>query len=93
MIIVSGKIYVTPGTRDAFIEQSLGAVKSARETSGCIDFVVAADPLESNRVNIYEAWNSESELNLFRGSGPDSDIASMIESAEVKEHRVEPNDT
>jgi quinol monooxygenase YgiN len=89
MIIVSGRIYVEVENRDLFIKKSLIAVEAARQNKGCRDFVVAADPLEKNRVNIYEEWESEDELNEFRGSGPDSDISSLIVSAEVSQHKVE----
>jgi hypothetical protein len=32
---------------------------------------VAADPIEPDRVNIYEEWESEEALLTFRGAGPD----------------------
>lgn len=88
MIIVSGKIHVVAGSRGRFLEKSMPAMKLARGTRGCLDFVVAADPLEENRVNIHEEWNSESELHAFRGSGPGANIGALIESAHVTEHEV-----
>ncbi|MGH7418441.1 MAG: putative quinol monooxygenase, partial [Candidatus Rokuibacteriota bacterium] len=56
MIIVSGRIYVRPGQRDAFLAASMEAVAAARRSPGCLDFVVAADPIEPDRVNVYEQW-------------------------------------
>lgn len=91
MIIVSGKIYLTPGTRDRFLERSMDAVRSARDTRGCFDFVIAADPIEPDRVNVYEEWNSEAELHAFRGAGPDSCMTSLIESTHINEHTVYSN--
>lgn len=88
MIIVSGRIYVEADNRDLFINRSLEAMKAARQRKGCKDFVIAADPIEKNRVNIYEEWESEEELAEFRGSGPDSDISSLIVSTEVSQHIV-----
>jgi len=44
MIIVSGRIYVRPGARLQFLSSSLEAVAQARQSRGCRDFVVAADP-------------------------------------------------
>jgi quinol monooxygenase YgiN len=46
MLIVSGSIYVRPGTREAFLTRSGEAVAQARRAWGCRDFVVAADPIE-----------------------------------------------
>ena len=88
MIIVSGQIYLDESDREAFLARSLDAVAQARRVPGCLDFVVAADPLESNRVNIYERWQSESALEAFRGGGPGPDIESLIVSAEVARYQI-----
>jgi len=37
MIIVSGRIYVRGGRRDAFLAASMEAVMAARRSSGCLD--------------------------------------------------------
>ena len=88
MIIVSGKLYLRSGTRDAFLATSTDAVKGARNTLGCRDFVVAADPLEPERVNVYEMWDSEEASLAFRGSGPDEGSASIILRASVARHVI-----
>ena len=88
MIIVSGRIYVRPGTRQDFLTSSLEAVAQARSSLGCRDFVVAADPIEPNRVNVYEEWESEEALLIFRGHGPDQDLSSSIVRADVSRHVV-----
>lgn len=88
MIIVSGKIYVHPSQRAAFLERSRHAVALARRTPGCLDFVVAADPFEPDRVNVYEEWRSESGLEAFRGEGPGNEMSAMIVRAEVARHHV-----
>jgi quinol monooxygenase YgiN len=88
MIIVSGKLYVRPERREAFLAASLDAMVQARRASGCLDFVVAADPLEPGRVNVYERWDSEAALMAFRGEGPGSDLSSEILRADVRRHHV-----
>ena len=88
MIVVSGKIFVRAGTRESFLESSTKAVMQARKTPGCQDFVVAADPLEPDRVNVYEAWDSEEVLSTFRESGPDESLQSVIVRASVSRHVV-----
>jgi len=88
MIIVSGRIYVRPGTRQIFLTRSAAAVAHARQTKGCLDFVVAADPVESDRVNVYEEWESEEALLRFRGDGPGEDLSSSIVRAKVARHIV-----
>jgi len=88
MIIVSGRIYVRPGARDEFLKLSTEAVVQARRSTGCLDFVVAADPIESDRVNVYEEWESEQALVAFRGDGPGDDLSSQIVRAKVARHIV-----
>lgn len=88
MIIVSGRIHVRAGTRQKFLDASAEAVVAARASPGCRDFVVAADPVEADRVNVYEEWESEKALLAFRGSGPDADLSSLIVRAEVMRHIV-----
>jgi hypothetical protein len=50
--------------------------------------VVAADPLESDRVNVYEEWESEEALVTFRGDGPDHELSASIVRADVSRHVV-----
>ena len=88
MIIVSGQIYVHPEARQGFLTSSLDAVLQARRSSGCRDFVVAADPVEPDRVNVYEEWDSEEALLAFRGAGPAPDLRASIVRANVFRHVV-----
>ncbi len=88
MIIVSGRIFLRPGTRQRFLTSSVEAVARARRTRGCFDFAVSADPIDPDRVNVYEQWESEEALLAFRGEGPDEDLTSNIERAEVSRHVV-----
>lgn len=88
MIIVSGKLYVRSGTIDAFLAASAEAMAAARIARGCRDFIVAADPIEETRVNVYEEWETEADLRAFRGDGPDQSLTSVVERASVKRHNI-----
>ena len=88
MIIVSGRMTIRPGERTAFLAASRDATEAARRTAGCRDFIVAADPLEDDRVNVYEEWESEDALLAFRGGGPDTGMADLIVDAHVRRHAV-----
>ena len=88
MIIVSGRLRINEGRREEFVAASLPAVEQARGTEGCLDFVVAADPLDSDRVNVYEEWESEDALRAFRGEGPGGDLGGMIADADVSTREV-----
>lgn len=64
------------------------SIAQARCAAGCLDFVVAADPLEPGRVNVYERWDSEAALTAFRGDGPGADLTSEILRADVQRYDV-----
>jgi len=88
MLIVSGRLYLQPGRRDDFLKLSLEAVAQARQASGCKDFEVAADPLDTNRVNVYEEWVSEEQLLAFRNAESAGSMFSLIERFDVLKHDV-----
>jgi len=88
IVIVSGRIYVTPGQREGFLASSRDAVIEGRRAPGCRDFVVAADPVDPDRVNVYEEWDSDTHLEAFRGAGPPPELTHVIARAEVSRHRV-----
>ncbi|MBB3666227.1 quinol monooxygenase YgiN [Prauserella sediminis] len=92
MIIVSGHLRVHPHDRDRFLELSRPAVSAARTTAGSHDFAVSADPVDDDRVNIYERWADRDTLEAFRGDGPSDDIAALIANAEIQEFTTVPSD-
>ena len=88
MIIVAGHLLISEGKRQEFLDASYPSVIEARVAAGCRDFVVSADPIEVERVNVYEAWDTEAQLLEFRGSGPSDDMNSLIVSASVSQYEV-----
>jgi len=87
-IIVAGKLKVKSGSRDEFIEKSREAISQARKLDTCEDFSVSPDPVDENRVNIFEKWVSRSPLDEFRKSGPDNDLFLLVESFDVNEYEI-----
>ncbi|MFC7613699.1 putative quinol monooxygenase [Actinokineospora soli] len=69
-MIVAGSLRIAPGRRDEFVAASSPAVVQARATPGCLDFVVAADPVDPDRAVVFERWDSVDALKAFRGAGP-----------------------
>jgi len=45
-------------------------IEAGRRTAGCRDFMVAADPLEDDRVNVYEEWQSEETMLASEATVP-----------------------
>ena len=87
-IIVAGKLTIKSGSRDEFIVKSCEAILQARNNEACEEFSVSPDPIDLNRVNIFEKWQSRSTLDAFRDSGPKSDILSLVESFDVNEYEI-----
>ena len=87
-IIVAGKLTIKPGSRDDFLAQSLDAVLVARTNEGCEDFSVSPDPIDPDRVNIFEKWKVRSALENFRKTGPENNLFSLVENFDVNEYDV-----
>jgi len=87
-IIVAGKLTIKSGSRDEFVEKSREATLLARKEEACEDFAVSPDPIDLSRVNIFEKWRSKSALDVFRESGPESNMFSLVESFDIKEYEV-----
>lgn len=62
---MSGKLYLKTGAMKKFLAASAQAIALARNSPGCRDFVVAADPIEPDRVNVYEEWKLENALFTY----------------------------
>lgn len=88
MLIISGHLTVAPADRDAYVADCRIVVGLARKSPGCLDFAITADSLDVGRINVYECWETEEELEAFRGSGPDSDTADRILDASVVRYSV-----
>jgi quinol monooxygenase YgiN len=63
MLIVAGPGYVDPDRRATLLAALAPSLRQVRTTPGCLDYVVAADPIEADRVNIYERWESATALD------------------------------
>lgn len=88
MIIVSGKIYVDAVDRDSYLEDCHQLIDLARRSSGCLDFHLAGDPMEPDRINVFEQWETAADVAAFRGSGPTSDQQTAIRDAQVFQHEI-----
>ncbi len=88
MIIVAGWLQVDRVDRDRYVADCIAVVQQARTAPGCLDFTITADPVEQDRVNVYERWESDAQLERFRGSGPDAEQTAQIRDAQVRKYRI-----
>lgn len=63
-------------------------VRQARTSPGCLDFAITADPVELDRIHVYERWESDTHLERFRGAGPASEQTTQLRDAQVRKHRI-----
>jgi quinol monooxygenase YgiN len=88
MVIVSGHLSVDPTERLSYVEGCREVVRLARAAPGCLDFAISADLLDEGRVNVYERWASQADVEAFRGSGPSGDQQAALLAASVAEYDV-----
>jgi len=88
MVIVAGPIHVDPEARQAYLDGCRSVIEQARRAPGCLDFHLAADPLDPSRINVFEQWASAADVEAFRGSGPSGEQAAEVRSAAVFQHEV-----
>jgi quinol monooxygenase YgiN len=62
MVIVQGAFAVKPDERDRFLEATTAGIRSSRAEEGCLEYVMAADPLDPGRVVLSERWESMEHL-------------------------------
>lgn len=86
MVIVAGSIHVT--NREEYLRGCVAIVDAARAARGCLDFALSPDVTESTRINVYERWESDEDLERFRGSGPESDQQTQILDADIRKYRI-----
>lgn len=88
MIIVAGHLVVDPDDRSAALDARRKVIAAARSADGCLDFHLSADPLEDDRINVFERWDSVAAVEAFRGSGPDADQQQSIRGADIAQYEI-----
>lgn len=88
MIIVSGWLRLEPETRQQYLDQCRPVIEMARAAPGCQDFHLSADPIETDRINVFEKWDTADSVEQFRGSGSTDDQQAAIVGAQVEQHEI-----
>ena len=88
MVIVAGHIVVDPSQREAYLADCGAVVEAARRAPGCLDFAITADLVEPGRINVLERWETQADVEAFRGSGPSEEQGAAMLSASVAEYDV-----
>jgi quinol monooxygenase YgiN len=82
MVILQGVFSVKPDDREQFLQASIEGMRSSRQEEGCLEYVIAADPLDSGRVVLSERWESMDHLQRhLQGQSAKPDDSAQHENA------------
>ena len=90
MLIVAGWLQVQADQRGTYLAVANEASRHARASTGCLEFVQAADPLSPGRIIDFERWESAGDLDAFRasGSGQEPVVLPEVLDADVKRYLI-----
>ena len=88
MIIVSGWLRTHPEGRAVYLDACRPVIEAARAAPGCVDYHLTADPLDPERINVFEQWENAESVDQFRQAGPDAEMAEAILAANVQQHEI-----
>lgn len=63
MIVVQGVFRVAPEDRERFLAESVETQRISRAEPGCVEYAIAADPVEPDRVVLTERWERRTDLD------------------------------
>ena len=88
MIIIAGHTLTESGKRDAAVQAFCEMQERARKHDGCLDLSISADPLDAERINVFELWRDQKALDTWRkvAKGP---RGIKFRKAHVKLYRTE----
>ena len=80
MLIIAGKLYVDPEHREEYLASLEEVIRRARTQPGCLDCVIAADPIEGDRINQFEQWESEERFASWQAVvDPPSQVTEVLD--------------
>lgn len=88
MVIVAGHIVVDPKEREAYLADCVNVVEQARRAPGCLEYAITADLVDAGRIVVFERWESQADVEAFRGSGPGDEQGAAIIEASVAEYDI-----
>ena len=69
MVIVGGTFIVDPERREEFLAAQLELMRISRAEQGCLEYTFSADPLDPDRVVLFERWATEDDLDAHLRAG------------------------
>jgi quinol monooxygenase YgiN len=76
MLIVAGHFVVDPADQAAFVASKVESMERTRGEAGCLEYTMAADPVDASRVILFERWADQASFDghlAGMASAPKSD--------------------
>ncbi|QGH34629.1 antibiotic biosynthesis monooxygenase [Gracilibacillus salitolerans] len=87
-VIIAGWFTVDASMRNEVVEIHEDLIKRARRAPGCIDLAITADPVDTTRINNFEFWQSEEDLEAWRAiANPPKEITPIL-NVEMQKHEI-----
>lgn len=87
-VIIAGWFTVDPNKRDEVVKAHEELVKRARQAPGCLDLAITADPVDPARINNFEFWQSEEDLDAWRAVANPPKRITPILSGVMQKHEI-----
>lgn len=90
MIIIAGHLRVAADEREAYLSAVADVAVRARTLPGCHDFVQAPDPIDPERIVVFERWVDDEAVLAFRALDDDEGAVAApdIIGADVSKYRI-----
>ena len=66
MIVLAGTITFDPERSEEMLEAVVTVVEATRAEEGCLEYVIAPDPLIAGQLNLFERWESDDHLGAHQ---------------------------
>lgn len=66
MIIIAGYSRTNSDQRDSAVAALAGMVARARKQDGCLDLSISSDPVDPERINVFECWRDHQSWKAWR---------------------------
>jgi quinol monooxygenase YgiN len=66
MIIIAGYTRTEAQKRDAAVDAFAAMIGRARKQDGCLDLSISADPVDPDRINLFECWRDQESWKAWR---------------------------
>ncbi len=84
MLIIAGHAHVDAERRDDYVAGFRELQERSRQAAGCLDVFISADSVDPTRVNVFERWESQEDLDAWRDRANAPDVGIDVTREEVK---------